>query len=231
MGTHHESHRGAGEDRRASDALAFVGSVEEMVRRLHSGEQAPTMSVTGDDASGTVRCVVDVDGTLTRIDIDDGWWDTLGPGSVAEAVLQAMRFAKSKAAMTRLILDRYGWRVAPAPVNLGRLFAAEPSEPLPPYAAVGFPAALARKANRALVILDAAQRFARTSDPSLRRVVAGPRGMFRVHTAGPDVVGAEVDEGSLHRSDAATLAADALAALSTAASSAFHVRQVSGRDG
>lgn len=229
MGVHDGHQREGGGDRGARDARAFVENVEELVRRMRPGEVAPAISVDGDDVSGTVYCVVDVGGALTRVGIDDGWWDALGPSGVARAVLDAMRFAKAKAAMARLVLDRHGCRVSREPVDLAGLFTATTSEPLPPYAADGFVDVLARKADRALTILDAAQRFGRTCDPSRRRVVSGPRGMFRVHLAGLDVVGAEVDEDGLRRSDADPLAVDALAALSAATSPVYRTQQVAGR--
>jgi hypothetical protein len=229
MGAYHESQRGGGEERRTRDARAFVENVEEMVERLPAGEAVPTISIDGEDLSGTVVCVVDVDGALTRIVIDDGWWDAVGPGGVAAAVLDALRSAKSKSTMARLIFGRHGLRDGRAPVDLGRLFTGELSEPLPPYDDDRFSAALARTADRALTILDAARRFGQLRDSPLRWVVSGPRGMFRVHMKGLNVVGAEVGEVSLHRSDAAVLAEDALAALSRATSPEYQTEQATGR--
>jgi hypothetical protein len=119
------------------------------------------------------------------------------------------------------VLDRYGHRVSQAPRDLGMVFTAEPSGPLPPYEAYDFPEALARKVNRSLTILDRVEEFSRLRDSSERRVVTGPRGMFRVVLSGLELVGAEVTEHGLHRSDAADLAADACAALRAATPSAL----------
>ena len=214
MGGYHEIDRGGGDDRRARDTRIFVENLEDMVARLRPGEPAPGIGeIDGTDATGTVHCVVTVDGSLLRVGIDDGWWDALGPGRVAAAILDAMRFAKSKAAMARLLLDRYGHAVDPAAPDLGMIFTSEPSVPLPPYDARDFPEALARKLDRAVTILDNADRFSRAVESPERRVVTGPRGMFRVVMSGPEIVGAEVNEHGLHRSDAADLADDAGVAL------------------
>jgi hypothetical protein len=184
---------------------------------LRRGEPIPASTIDGADETGMVFCVVDVTGALQQVGIADGWWDALGPNRVADAVLSALRFAKGKAAMARLILDRYGHRVEPAPVDLGTLFAEEASEPLPAYDADTFPEALARKVDRSSTILDRAQRFSRSHETPEQKVVSGPRRMFRVILSGSDITGAEVNAYGLHRSDAADLADDARAALLAAA--------------
>jgi len=210
--------RGGGEDRRARDARIFVGAVEDVAARVRPGEPVPGVDrIDGADRSGTVFCVVDLAGRLQRVGLDDGWWDAVGPGLVASAVLDALRFAKSKATMARLVLSRHGHPAGEPSVDFGALFTAEPSTPLPDYEAAGFPAALARKAGRAMTILEAAERVSRTRESAERRVVAGPRRMFQVTLAGGDIVAAEVNEHGLHPADAAELAADATAALRAAA--------------
>jgi hypothetical protein len=218
MGGYREADRRGGEDRRTRDARTFVENFEDVVAHLRPGEPAPAGGIDGIDATGTVYCVVDTDGTLLRVGIDDGWWDALGPGRIAGAILEALRFAKAKATMARLVLDRHGLGVDRAPRDLGTLFTSEPSEPLPSYDAYDFPEALSRKANRALTILDRAEEFSRLRDSPVRRVVTGPHGMFRVVLSGAEIVGAEVNEYGLRRSDAADLAEDARAALQAASS-------------
>jgi hypothetical protein len=219
MGGYREADRGGGEDRRTRDARTFVENFEDMVAHLRPGEPVPAVGgIDGTDATGTVYCVVDTDGALLRVGIDDGWWDALGPGRVAGAVLEALRFAKAKATMARLVLDRHGHPADGAPRDLGMVFTSEPSEPLPSYEASDFPEALSRKANRSLTILDRAETFSRLRDSAERRVVTGPRGLFRVILSGAEIVGAETNEYGLRRSDAADLAEDARAALQAASS-------------
>jgi hypothetical protein len=210
--------RGGGEDRRARDARIFVGNIEDAVARVRPGEPVPGVDrIDGTDRSGTVFCVVDLAGRLQRVGMDDGWWDAVGPGRIAYAVLDALRFAKSKATVARLVLERHGHPAGGPPVDFGALFTSEPSTPLPDYDAADFPAALARKAGRAMTILENAERVSRTRESAERQVVTGPGRMFRVLLAGGDIVGAEVNEHGLHPADAAALAADATAALRAAA--------------
>ncbi len=211
-------HEARDEDRRVRDARIFAGTIEDMAARVRPGEPVPGLDgIDGTDRSGTVHCVVDLRGGLLRVGIDQGWWERVGPGLIGSAILDALRFARSKATMARLVLDRYGHPAGGPPGDLGALFTAEPSTPLPPYDAPGFPGALARKAGRTMTILDSAERFARTRQSAQRRVVTGPRGLFRVVLSGAGIVGAEVNEHGLHPSDAADLAEDASAALRAAA--------------
>jgi hypothetical protein len=208
---------GDGEDRRSRDARTFVDSLEDMIRHLRPSDPLPGLGgIDGTDTTGTVSCVVDVSGALLRVGIDDSWWDAVGPGRIAGAILDAMRFAKAKATAARLVLSRHGHPVAGSTVDLSRIFTAEPSEPLPAYTADDFPEALARKAGRTMTILSRAERFGRERDSGERQVIAGPRGMFRVVLAGGEIAGAEVNEWTLHRTDAADLAEDACAALQAA---------------
>jgi hypothetical protein len=217
MGVYHEDVRGGGDDGTARDARIFVANFEDAIAHLRRGEPIPARSIDGADETGMVFCVVDVTGALKQVGIADGWWEALGPGRVADAVLSALRFAKAKAAMARLVLARYGHPVEQAPVDLGTIFTEERSEPLPAHDADNFPEALARKVDRSLTILERAERFSKSHERSERMVVSGPRGMFRVLLSGSDISGAEVNEYGLHRSDAADLADDARSALLAAA--------------
>jgi hypothetical protein len=203
-----------GEDRRARDVQRFVENFEDMAAHLRPDDPVPDVGgIEGADESGTIYCVVDVGGTLSQVGIVDGWWDAVGPGHVAAAILDAMRFAKSKATMARLILDRYGHPYRAPVSDAGTLFAAAPSEPLPPYESDDFNAALARKLDRTMTILSNAERFSRAADSPERRVVTGPRGMFSVVLSGFEIVRAEVNEYGLGPSDGPELAADARDAL------------------
>jgi hypothetical protein len=194
-----------------------VDGLEDVIRHIRPGEPVPGLDgIDSTDASGTVYCVVDVTGALLRVGIDDGWWDAVGPGRIAGAILDSMRFAKAKAAAARMVLSRHGHPVAGSTVDLGRIFTSEPSETLPAYDADDFPEVLDRKAERTMTILSRAHRFSRERADGEQRVVAGPRGMFRVVVAGGRITGAEVNEWALHRTDAAELAEDARAALQAA---------------
>jgi hypothetical protein len=90
------------EDGRARDVRIFVDNLEDTATRLRPGDALP--DVDGADESGTVHCVVHIDGSLSAVTIVDGWWDAVGPHGVAAAVLSAYRFAQQKATTGRLVL-------------------------------------------------------------------------------------------------------------------------------
>jgi hypothetical protein len=201
-------------DRRARDARRFVENVENLVASTRPGDPLPVLDgIEGTDLSGTVDCVVDLGGALSRVGIIDGWWEAVGPHGVAAAVLQALRFARDKAGLARMVLARHGRPYTGAAPDYQMLFTAEPPRGLPQYDAPDFADALLRKVNRAVTVLDNAQRFARERDGAQPREVTGPRGLFRVVLAGVTVVGAMVNEQGLRASDADELAADARDAL------------------
>jgi hypothetical protein len=196
------------------DTQRFVENFEDMAAHLRAGDPVPDVGgIEGTDESGTIYCVVDIGGTLSQVSIVDGWWEAVGPGAVAAAILDAMRYAKSKATIARLILDRYGHPYRPAVPDAGTLFAGEPSEPLPPYESDDFNAALSRKLERTMTVLTNAERFGRAADSPERRAITGPRGMFTVILSGFEIVRAEVAEHGLGPSDGPELAADARDAL------------------
>ena len=202
-------------DLQERDARRFVQNLEDIVPGSRPGDPVPGLeAIDGTDSSGTVYCVVDLGGALLRVGIVDGWWGAVGPGGVAAAVLQSLRFARDKAGLARMVLSRHG-RSAPVPVpDYQTLFTSEPHRELPPYDAPEFSDELSRKVARAARILANAERFARERDSGVRREVAGPRGMFRVVLSGSAVVvGAAVDENGLRAVDGADLAADARDAL------------------
>ncbi len=124
-----------------------------------------------------------------------------------------MRFARDKAGLARMVLNRHGRSVAVPGPDYETRFTSEPRRELPPYDAPDFPDELSRKVERAARILHNAERFARERDSGIRREVTGPRGMFRVVLAGFTVVGEVVDENSLRDGDGDDLAADARDAL------------------
>jgi hypothetical protein len=202
------------DDRRERDVRRFVENLEDMVTSTRAGDPLPGLDgIDGTDASGTVSCVVDLGGGLSRVGITDGWWQAVGPHGVAAAVLQALRFARDKAGLARMVLARHGRPYTTAALDYHTLFTDEPPHDLPPYDAPDFADALLRKVNRAAAVLDNAQRFARERDGGGRREVTGPRGLFRVVLVGVTVVGALVNEPGLRALDADELAADARDAL------------------
>jgi hypothetical protein len=199
------------EDGRARDVRIFVDNLEDTAARLRPG--GPLPDVEGADESGTVHCVVHIDGSLSAVTIVDGWWDAVGPHGVAAAVLSAYRFAQQKATAGRLVLARSGHPYHQPEPDLSTLFTSEPDRPLPPYDAPDFTDALLRKVNRAATILANIDRFTKLRDAPEPRTVTGPRGLFRVVLSGFSIVRAEVNAYGLRPSDAAELAADARDAL------------------
>ena len=196
------------------DGRRFVENLEELLTRSSPGDPIPGLdAIDGADPSGTVYCVVDLGGALSQVGIADGWWMAVGPHGVAAAVLQALRSARDKAGLARLVLNRHGRPSGVPTAGYQTLFTSEPPRELPPYDAPDFADALWRKVNRAATILDNAERFARRRDSAERREVAGPRGLFRVVLLGVRVVSALVNERGLRASDADELAADARDAL------------------
>jgi hypothetical protein len=211
-------HQHGGEDPRAQDARIFVDNVEEMVARARPDQPVPPLGrIDGTDRSGTVHCVVDDDGEFVDISIDPRWWGAVGPAGIAAAILDALSFARSKASMAQLILDRHGRRRAPGP---GSLFAPEPSPPLPDPGSPDFEDALEAKIQRGYAILDGVERLNRERDTPARRVLTGPYGLFRLTMVGPQVEDAEVDRHGLTPGDQDRLAADARAVLREAARAA-----------
>lgn len=204
-------------DLRERDARRFVDNLEDMLAGSRPGESVDGLAaIDGTDDSGTVYCVVDLGGAVLRVDIVDGWWEAVGPRGVAAAILRALRSARDKAGLARMVLRRHGRSAAVPSPDYQTLFTSEPHRELPPYDAPDFSDELSRKVERAARILANAERFARERDSGARREVTGPRGMFRVVLSGTAVVGATVDEYGLRTADSAELAADALDALRAA---------------
>ena len=201
-------------DRRIRDTRIFLDNLEDLAARTRPDRPLPgPVDIEGTDSTGTIRARVDLAGTLIRIEVGDDWWDRLGPELVATAILEAVRFAKSTASMARLTLDRYGHRPErPAP-ELDSVFAPGAGEPLPDWDSPDLPQALSRKLDRALTVLDNAEKFSRDRDASGERVVTGPHRLFRLILRGQEIRSAEVDRLLLHRSDGPVLAEDARAAL------------------
>ncbi|MFY1693361.1 hypothetical protein [Plantactinospora sp. WMMB782] len=155
--------------------------------------------IDGADGSGTIYCVVDSGGRVLRIGVNPDWWPTLGPAGVAGAVLDAVRFAKSKAAMARLILDRHGHQVDLMPSGRSLGLVSELPEPLPSSDSPNYLKALQRELDRISLYLDEVERLQRERDSGVPRVFDGPNGLFQLVLTGPGNLRAEVNEYGMHR--------------------------------
>ncbi len=179
--------------------------VEDMVAQLRPGEPPGRLDrIDGPDRTGTAYAVVDSVGRFVDIGLDPGWWTALGPGRVATGLLEALECARMKAALVPLILRRHGVR-PPAPPPVEQL------PPLPPPDDVDFvDAARARIADAYRLIDDADKRM---REHQTSRVIAGPRGLFRLHVRGSHIEGADVHQDGLSADDTDRLVADARDAL------------------
>lgn len=201
-------------ERREAELRRFAQNVERIIVETDPGLLPRELqTVEGSDASGAVYCLVNLGGMLTDVVIMNDWWTAVGPGGVAAAVLEALRSAREKAGLARMVLAHFG-RPSPALESVrGPVFGKQPPVELPPYDAPEFGAALALKVDRAATRLREVEQFVRDRDAGEEHEVAGPRGLFRVVVRGGVVVGAQVRQFGLRQSDAAELAADARDAL------------------
>lgn len=194
---------------RITDTVRFVTNLEDELRGARFAGPVPGLDgIEGSDASGTVYCVVDLAGSVVQVGITDGWWTAVGPQGVAAAVLQALRLAKEKAGVAKLVLAHYGHALPP----LRRVAPVIGPEPAVDDLA-GRAEVARRKIDRAGAALAEADRFARTVAAGETREVTGPRGLFTVRVIGLRVVGAGVNEYALRADDGPELALDAREAL------------------
>ncbi|MET0416255.1 MAG: hypothetical protein ABW022_09565 [Actinoplanes sp.] len=183
-----------------------MADVEDMVARLGPGDAPARLDrIDGPDSSGTAYAVVDSVGRFVDIGLDPGWWTALGPGRVATGLLEALECARMKAALVPLILRRHGVQ-PPAALPPAEQVASLP----PPEDADFLDAARARIADAYRLIDDSDKRM---REHLATRVIAGPRGLFRLHVRGSHIEGADVDQARLSRDDTDRLVADARDAL------------------
>lgn len=193
---------------RISDSRRFVARIEDELRYVGPDEPVPGLdAIEGSDESGTVYCVIRLDGTPVQVGITDGWWEAVGPRAVAAAVLQAYAYAQQKANFARLVLDEQGRSITNEPAPRRSSYDDEPEPVRDDTWKDSY--ALQQQVSRVMGELDEAiKRFDQVLDPP-ERELAGPRGMFRAVVKGPEIIRAYVNEYGLRRDDADELAQDA----------------------
>ena len=195
------------DDYRVADTERFLARVEEDLRRARPGEPLPQLdAIDGSDASGTVHCVVALDGQVRQVGIMSGWWDRLGPPGAGRAVIQAWEYARQKAGLAESAMMERGFPVPVPEVAPAR------REPEPHGRAARW-AALQRSLERSLEEIDALDRKIALITAKEPRTVSGPNGLFHVRLEGVRVVGAVVNEYGVGHDSGDALAQDARAAL------------------
>jgi hypothetical protein len=191
-------------DARVADAERFLSDVEDVADRYRPGDPPPRFDrIDGPDRTGTAYAVVDATGRFIDLGLDPGWWAALGPGRVATGITEALEAARMKASLVWLVLRRHGVRPPPPPVD--RL------PPLPLPGDDDFVSAVRNRIEDAYQLADDTRR--RLRDANSARVVAGPRGLVRLHVRGRRIERIEVEQYNLTADDTDRLVADARQAL------------------
>jgi len=185
--------RKSDDDARVADAHQFVADVDRLAAEAQCGDPPRLDRITGPDRSGTAFAVVDSVGRFVDIGLRPGWWTALGPDGVAAALLEALETARLKAALVPMILRRHG---------------------ITPPAGEGFLDAARGRIAEAYRLID--DVGGRSPDQRAVRVVAGPRGLFRLVLRGCHIDRAEVAAAGLTAGDTDRLVADCRAALAEA---------------
>jgi len=202
----------APDDPRLSDARHFAEQLRNTIAATPRDQLVGGLDrIPGADASDTVTCYVDAHGEFVDLSLRSDWWYTVGPPGVASAVLDALAFAQEKSLVAMAILEQYGRRAGAREENPYTFLQAEDA-PYPIDSEAEVAEAYA-KLRRTASIVDAADRIGRMRDTAQQRVIAGPRGLFRVTMAGFDLLQADVNEDALSAADSDLLAEDARAAL------------------
>ncbi|NMO50471.1 hypothetical protein HH310_04595 [Actinoplanes sp. TBRC 11911] len=140
--------------------------------------------IRGLDSSGTAFAVVDAVGRFVDIGLDSCWWTALGPERLAAGLLEALSSARMKAALVPLIMRKNG--VMRRTGGLAETYQ------------------LIKDVNT--------NKLARAENGPRKRVLDGPRGLFRLHVRGSHIEGADI-VGALACDDGDRVAADARDAL------------------
>jgi hypothetical protein len=167
------------DDARVGDARRFVADVENKAIQLDR--------IAGPDRTGTAFAVVDAVGRFVDVSLQPGWWTMLGPARVAGGLLEALETARLKAALVPMILRRSGHAMSPS-ADEGL-----PPAPLPPPADREFLDAARGRIAEAYRLIDDADK--RLREHQAVRVIAGPRGLFRLHVRGSQIDRGEVAAG------------------------------------
>jgi hypothetical protein len=183
-------------DARLADARRFVSDVESA--------RGP-VTISGPDSTGTAYAVVDSVGRFVDIGLLPGWWCALGPDGVAAGLLEALESARMKAALVPLILRRSGPpRTPPETTPPALLRTTAPPEPLD--ASDVLKTARGRIAEAYRLIDEAGKTL---HEQQAVRVIAGPRGLFRLHVRGGRIDHAEAGPQRPTADDTDRLVADA----------------------
>jgi hypothetical protein len=170
------------DDARMGDARRFVTDIGNMVIRARDGGRPPRLDrIAGPDRTGTAFAVVDAVGRFVDVSLHPGWWSALGPARVAAGLLEALATARFKAALVPMILRRYGYQ--PLPREGEAALESRPADD-------GFLEAAGGRIAEAYRLIDDADY--RPRERPAVRMVAGPRGLFRVHARGGRIERAEV---------------------------------------
>jgi hypothetical protein len=205
----------APDDPRLTDARQFAGQLQNTIAMTPRDQPVAGLDrIAGADASDTVTCYVDARGEFVDLSLQSDWWYTVGPSGIASAVLDALTFAQEKSLVAAAILDHHGRSAQVSGPNPYTFLEGHDGSPAPDRATEV--AEAYAKVARTAAIVDAADRIVRMRDTAQSRVIAGPRGLFRITMAGFELEQANVDENALSASDADWLADDARAALAQA---------------
>lgn len=200
------------DDYRIRDTRRFIETLEDTLTHTSPGQPVPGLdAIEGVDASGKVYCVIRLDGHPVRVAITDGWWDVVGLHAIANAVLQAYRFAREKATFARMVLHRHGrtWKPPPGESEEDAYESSCPAG----HASVDDLETLRRRIDHAAADMAKAMRLHDlVNNPELREV-SGPRNMFSLMVRGTVIESARVNASGLRPEDASDLAADAREAL------------------